>query len=205
MKKIMLLISLVVFLFSENLNIKEIYLRSYNYEKMGDYEDAIKVLIPLYKKYPNGYTINLRLAYLFYLNKKYKNAINHYQIASKILPYSFEPKLGMMRVYLTTKDYKRCIEIGNVILKTDFYNYYGNYYYALSLIKIKDYKNALVLVNKILSLYPTDTLFLVELGKIYYFQGKKELSKKIFEDVLILDPNNVIAKEYLKSSYWYNF
>ena len=49
-----------------------------------------------------------------------------------------------------------------------------------------------------LSLYPTDTLFLVELGKIYYFQGKKELAKKIFEDVLILDPNNIIAKEYLR-------
>jgi len=198
MKKIMLLISLAVFLFSENFNIKEIYLKSYNYEKMGNYEDAIKALIPLYKKYPNGHTINLRLAYLFYLDKKYKNAINHYKVASKILPYSFEPKLGMMRVYLTTQDYKRCIEIGNVILKTDFYNYYGNYYYVLSLIEIKDYKNALVLVNKMLSLYPTDTLFLVELGKIYYFQGKKELAKKIFEDVLILDPNNIIAKEYLR-------
>jgi len=197
MKKIILLINFAIFLFSQNINIKEIYLKSYNYEKMGDYQDAIKVLIPLYKKYPNGYTINLRLAYLFYLDKKYKNAINHYKISSKILPYSFEAKLGIMRVYLATQDYKRCIEIGNVILKVDFYNYYANYYYLLSLIGIKDYENALAVVNKMLRLYPTNTLFLVELGKIYHFQGKKELAKKTFEDVLILDPNNIVAKEYL--------
>jgi len=47
-----------------------------------------------------------------------------------------------------------------------------------------------------LSLYPTSVLFLVELGKIYYVKDKAK-AKKIFEDVLILDPNNIIAKEYL--------
>ncbi len=61
MKKLLILLAVCLFAFS-NKDIQNLYYKSYNYEKMGDYKDAIKVLIPLYKKYPKGYTLNLRLA-----------------------------------------------------------------------------------------------------------------------------------------------
>ena len=197
MKKLIIFLSVVLFAFSTK-DIQQIYYKSYNYEKMGDYKDAIKVLIPLYQKYSNGYTINLRLAWLFYLNKNYKNAIKHYQKASLILPYSVEPKLGLMRVYLVIEKYKNALKIGNSLLREDYYNYYGNYYEILALKGIKDYKTAIKIVNKMLALYPTSVLFLNELGEIYYLEGKKDLAKKVFENVLILDPNNLKAKNYLK-------
>lgn len=196
MKKLIIFLAVILFAFS-NKEIREIYYKSYNYEKMGDYKDAIKVLIPLYEKYPDGYTLNLRLGWLFYLDKKYKNAIKHYQKASLVAPYSIEPKLGLMRVYIALENYKEALKVGNLILRTDYYNYYGNYYEALALIGIKDYKNALGVVNKMLLLYPTSVLFLNLLGEVYYLEGKKELAKKVFNDVLILDPNNVVAKSYL--------
>jgi tetratricopeptide (TPR) repeat protein len=199
MRKIIILISFFVFAFSVDYkHIKEIYYKSYNYEKMGDYKDAIKVLIPLYKKYPNGYTLNLRLAWLFYLNKNYQNAIKHYEIAQKVAPYSFEPKLGLMRVYNTIGKFNKTTEIGNVLLKQDYYNYYGNYYYAYALFSMKDYKNSIAVVDKMLTVYPTSVLFLNLLGMNYQKLGEKEKAKKIFEDVLILDPNNITAKYYLK-------
>ena len=197
MKKLIIFLSVVLFAFSTK-DIQQIYYKSYNYEKMGDYKDAIKVLIPLYQKYSNGYTINLRLAWLFYLDKNYKNAIKHYQKASLILPYSVEPKLGLMRVYLAIEKYKNALKIGNSLLREDYYNYYGNYYEILALKGIKDYKTAIKIVNKMLALYPTSVLFLNELGEIYYLEGKKDLAKKVFENVLILDPNNLKAKNYLK-------
>ena len=197
MKKLIIFLAVFLFAFS-NKEIREIYYKSYNYEKMGDYKDAIKVLIPLYEKYPNGYTLNLRLAWLFYLNKKYSNAIRHYQKASLIAPSSIEPKLGLMRVYLDLGNYKKVLQIGNIVLKIDYYNYYGNYYEIKALKNLKDYKTALNLVNKMLSLYPTSVLFLNLLGEIYYLEGKKDLAKRVFESVLILDPNNVVAKSYLK-------
>ena len=84
MKKMLLIISVVLSLFA--LDVKNAYYKSYNYEKMGDYKDAIKVLIPLYNKYPNAYTVNLRFGWLFYLNKNYKNSIFHYQKASMSIP-----------------------------------------------------------------------------------------------------------------------
>ena len=196
MKKLVIFLTVLLFAFS-NKDIQNIYYKSYNYEKMGDYKDAIKILIPLYNKYPNGYTLNLRLGWLFYLNKKYANSIKHYQKASLIMPYSVESKLGLMRDYIAMQDFKNALKIGNLILKEDYYNYYGNYYEILALKGIKDYKNALVLTNKMLSLYPTSVLYLNSLGEIYYVSGKKDLAKKIFEDVLILDPNNVFAKSFL--------
>ena len=194
MKKIILLISVCLSLFA--LDIKKAYYDSYNYEKMGDYKDAIKVLIPIFKKYPNGYTLNLRLGWLFYLSKKYQNAIEHYKKASIIAPYSIEAKLGIMRVYLATGDYDNALKVGDVILKTDYYNFYGNYYEITALMAKKEMNTALKLTEKMLSLYPTSVLYLVKLGEIYYTKDKIK-AKKIFEDVLILDPNNVIAKEYL--------
>jgi len=196
MKK--LLIFLAVFLFAlSNKEIQQIYYKSYNYEKMGDYKDAIKVLIPLYNKYPKGYTLNLRLGWLFYLNKNYDNSIKHYQKASISLPYSLEPKLGIIRDYIAMQDFKNALKTGNIILREDYYNYYGNYYEILALKGMKDYKDALNIAEKMITLYPTSVLFLNSLGEIYYKEGKKDLAKKIFNDVLILDPNNITAKNYL--------
>jgi tetratricopeptide (TPR) repeat protein len=195
MKKI---ISLILFsFFAAALDVKEIYYKSYNYEKMGDYKDAIKVLIPLYEKYPNGYTLNLRLGYLFFLDGKYENAIKHYKKASLIVPSSLEPLLALSRVYLTMKSFDNAIKYGSLIIKRDYYNFYGNYYLAKAFYYKKDYKNALLITNKMLNIYPTNVLFLTQLGLIYENLDKQK-AKKIFEDVIILDPNNIIANKYLK-------
>jgi len=194
MKKLLILF-LVIFGFGDE--IQKSYLQSYNYEKVGDYTDAIKVLIPLYKKYPKGYTLNLRLGYLFFMDKKYDNALKYYKNASLILPYSFEPKLGMMRVYLTTGEYQKSIEIGYSILKVDYYNYYANLYTLQALKLKKDYKNALAIANKMLTIYPTDITYLVNLAKIYEITNPS-YAKEIYEkSVLILDPNNIPAKLFL--------
>ncbi len=193
MKKIILLASFLVFAFS--LNFKEAFYKSYNYEKMGAYKDAIKVLIPLFEKYPNNYTIHLRLGYLFFMNGNYQNALKHYRKASSILPYSAEAKLGMMRVYLVMNDYDDVLKIGNILLKEDLFNYYGNLYEIKALENKKDYKTAIAIVNKMLYLYPTDVLFLSELGFIYEKVDKAK-ARAIYENVLILDPNNVRANNF---------
>jgi len=194
LKKILFLL-LAIFSFGNE--IKTAYLNSYNYEKIADYKDAIKVLIPIVKKYPNGYTLNMRLGYLFYLNKNYKNAINYYKKASLILPNSFEPRLGIMKVYLAIGKNQKVTEIGYSILKRDYFNYYANLYVIKALMNQKKYNDALRLVNKILTIYPTDVTYLVKLAKIYEIKNRA-YAKKIYKDsILILDPNNVNAKIYL--------
>ena len=194
MKKILVLF---MFVFAFSNEIQKAYLDSYNYEKIGDYQDAIKVLIPVYKKYPKGYTLNLRLGYLFYMNKKYENAIKYYTQASLSLPYSFEPKLGMMRVYLTTGEYDKVIQIGYSLIKINYYDFYANLYTLQALKLKKDYKDALAIANKMLTLYPTNITYLVNLAKIYEIVDPA-YAKKIYKDsILILDPNNVNAQVFL--------
>ncbi len=195
MKRILLTISLIS-IFAYGLNIKNIYLKSYNYEKMSDFKDAIKVLIPLYKKSPNRYFINLRLGWLFFLNKKYENSIKHYKKALIAEPNSIEANLGLLKSYLNSGDATNAIRVGNIILKNDLYNFYGNYNLILALKQKQNYSQALKLTRKMLSLYPTSVIYLEQLANLLSKKNMQQ-AKKVYQYILILDPNNIIAKQYL--------
>ena len=194
MKKTILTLALSSVL-AFSLDVNTTYLKSYNYEKICACSDAIKVLIPLYKKYPNGYIVNLRLGWLFFLNKKYKNAILHYKKALITKPYSMEANIGLIKSYLASEDYNSAIRIGNMILKTDYYNFYGNYYLILALKLKKNYTEAKKIINKMLALYPTSVIYLEQLAQITAKSNIKK-AKEIYKNILILDPNNILAKEF---------
>ena len=68
-------------------DIQNAYSKSYTYEKTQNYNDSIKALKLVLMHYPETYTVNLRLGYLFLLNKKFANAEKHYHKAQKIFIY----------------------------------------------------------------------------------------------------------------------
>jgi len=176
--------------------IKKQYFKSYDYEQMGKYSEAIKVLAPLYNKYPKGYTLNLRFGWLFYLNKNYNNAIKYYENASIINTYALDPKLGLIRIYLDTYSYTKAESISYQILKIDYYNYYANLYLIKSLIAQSKYDTAQKITVKMLNVYPTDVLYLEQLAIIYKYK-KSPLLNQLYNDILILDPNNVYVRNKL--------
>jgi len=178
--------------------IKEAYQKSYIYEKIGDYNNAVKVLMPIYENYPKGYTINLRLGWLFYLLKKYKNSEYHYQKAIKAVPTSVEAKLGLTLPLIAQQKWQRAENVIYQILQTDYYNYYANRRLCYILENEKKYTLMQMVALKMLNIYPSSVPFLVYLAKSYYFLGKTDKAEKLFRDVLILDPENVTAKEFLK-------
>jgi tetratricopeptide (TPR) repeat protein len=194
MKVLFLLPFCISFLFSSDSfeNIKSNYFKSYDYEQVEKYEESIKSLAPLYKKYPNGYTLNLRLGWLFYLQKKYNSSLEHYNKASLISTYSLEPKLGMMRVYLSQYSYEKVENLATELLKIDYYNYYANLYMVQTLYAQGKYDVAENITKKILTIYPTDILFLEQLLLIYK-HTKNVYYQDIYESILILDPNNVFV------------
>lgn len=178
-------------------SIKEQYLQSYDYERMGKYSEAIKVLSPLYKKYPKGYTLNLRFGWLFFLDKKYKNAQKHYKEASLINSYALDPRLGLIRVYLATSSYHEAEQVATELLKIDYYNYYANIYITQALIAQNKFDIAYKVVSKMLALYPTDIAYL-ELLALVYQKTDSPYLEKLYEDILILDPNNVFVNTQMK-------
>ncbi|RUM58008.1 MAG: hypothetical protein DSY60_03115 [Persephonella sp.] len=203
MKKVLTYFLLFFFLSSKIFalsleDIRRAYYMSYRYEMAGDYRDAIRSLMVVFKSYPNGYTVNLRLGWLYYLSKKYSNSIFHYKKAIKVIPYSVEAKLGLTLPLLAQGKYSSVERLCYQILNQDFYNYYGNLRLVYVLRKQKKYDLAEKIINKMLYLYPTDTNFLLELGILKFEKREFNNAKRILNDVLILDPENLKAKLYLE-------
>jgi len=198
MHKFLFSIILIVSLLqsSDFQNIKLAYLKSYDYEQMERYGEAIKVLTPLINKYPKGYTLNLRFGWLLYLNKNYNDSIKFYKKASLLSPYALDPRLGLIRDYLDTYAFKKAEIVAYEVLKIDFYNYYANIYAIQALIAQKKYEASTKITNKMLSLYPTDVSFL-ELLAVIYKNTNNKLLNKLYGDILILDPNNILARSNL--------
>ena len=179
--------------------IKEAYRKSYIYEKSRDYEDAIKVLMPVYQNYRDGYTVNLRLGWLYYLMQKYANSEYHYEKALKAIPSSVEAMLGLSLSFMVRNRWSDVESMMYRVLKIDYYNYYGNLRLCIALRNLKKFSISEAVARKMLSVYPTDVNFLNELAISLYHQDKKSYAKSLFEDVLILDPENTVASKYLKS------
>lgn len=178
-------------------DIKTAYSQSYRYEKMTNYDDAIKALYPLYNAFPQGYTLNLRLGYLHTLNKQYANAIEMYQKAIKIAPSALDAKLGYAYVLMIQEKFDQAEAVAIQIVNMDYYNYYGNFRLAYCLRQQGKLDLAQQVVVKMLAVYPIDGLFLAEYGKIKVSKKEVDAAKQLFQSVLILDPENVEAKAYL--------
>ncbi len=182
-----------------NEQIRAAYYKSYTYEKSGNYSDAIKALQLIYQAYPRAYGINNRLGYLYGLKQKFKNAEHHYKQAITALPGALGPKSGLMYTYLLAGRYQEASELGYQILKTDYYNYYGNLRLAHALRKLDNTEMAEAILIKMLTLYPSDVLYLTELGLLTLDLGERERTATIMNEVLILDPENITANAVLLS------
>lgn len=199
MKKMLLLLLVSANLLAlTDAEIRDAYYKSYNYEKIQNYSDAINVLMPVYNEFPNTYTVNLRLGWLYYLSTNYANAISHYDRSIKISPYSLEAKLGRLLPLLAQHRYGEVEKEAFQILNVDYYNYYGNLRLAYALRMQQKFDVAIKITQKMLAIYPIDVQFLTEfaLGKIGL--GETDEAMAVFSNILILDPENVTAKSYLQ-------
>ena len=173
------------------------YKRSFDYEGVQDYQNAIRALAPVYEAYPNGYTVNLRMGWLFYLNGNHANAAAHYEVATRAAPMALEPKLGRLLPLLAQGRWSDAETLAYQIVSVDHYNYYGNLRLAIALRMQGKADAAYQLALKMVGAYPTDLLHLVELAQIQDARGDKAEARRLFGEILILDPENETARRYL--------
>jgi tetratricopeptide (TPR) repeat protein len=173
------------------------FAKSLQYEQVGDYEKAINSMLILEKSTPLDYTLNLRLGYLFTANKKYANAITHYQIAHKVAPRAVSPQIGLMRIMNIQGKYAETEALGFSLLQSDYYNYYGNLYLTYALRMNKKWEAAREIDLRMLSAYPTDKHYLLEYGLLSRTEGNNKAANKALHFLLMLDPENIKAKETL--------
>ena len=164
--------------------IRDGYHKSYRYEKAQNYPDAIKALAPIVAAYPQGYTVNLRLGWLNYLNGGFATARTHYQAAIKTAPDSLEAKLGHTLPLMAQERYEETEAAAKQVLRIDPSNYLGNLRLAYCLRMQKKLDATESLLNAMLVLYPTDISLLTEFALIKLAKNQNADAKRVFNDVL---------------------
>ncbi len=180
--------------------IKKAYYQSYHYEQIENYNTAINAMLPVLAAYPKGYTVNLRLGWLYYLSNHYANSMRHYITAIKTAPDSIEARLGLILPQLAQERYSQAEQTAYQIINKDYANYYANLRLIITLRKQGKSDLALDIAKKMLAYYPSDKLFLEQLGLIYKEQGNQAKAILVFAELLILDPENVNANNYFLKS-----
>lgn len=177
--------------------IEAAYHRSYDYEQVENFEDAIRALLPVLEAYPRAYTINLRLGWLYYRNGKYANSIRHYDTAIQAAAASLEAKLGRLLPLLAQERYAEVEKAAFDILNVDYYNYFGNLRLCYALRMQEKFDVAEKVSLKMLTVYPVDIAFLTEYALTKVGQGDMAAALRVFANIRILDPENPTAKQYL--------
>ena len=168
-------------------------------ESIGQYSDAILELINIYDKYNDEYVINLRLGWLYYLNKDYDNSIKYYNKALQISnSESIEAYLGLTLPYSSKENWDNVQKIYEDILNRDEYNYTANLRLGQIYLNTQNYLNAKVYLSKVHELYPGDYESNLSLGWTLYYLGDKSAARKLFINALSLNPGDQSALEGLK-------
>ncbi|MGD8320298.1 MAG: hypothetical protein PVJ02_07585 [Gemmatimonadota bacterium] len=173
------------------------YRSSFEHERAQDYQNSIRALAPVYEAYPAGYTVNLRMGWLFYLNGNYANSVAHYEVATTSAPLALEPKLGHLLPLLAQGRWTEAEALAYQVVSVDHYNYYGNLRLAVALRMQGKAEAAYQIALKMVGAYPTDLPYLVELANIQDARGDTDEARRLFGEILILDPENQVARRYL--------
>jgi tetratricopeptide (TPR) repeat protein len=176
---------------------RKAYGDSYQLEAKERYLEAIQALSPVLAAYGNTYTVNYRTGWLYYRNKSWNESIKYYAKSLSVSPQSIEALNSILAVYGAKQDWKMVDEQALRILKIDRNNVIANHWLILAALATKQNEKALKNVLRMLTIYPTSTTFLNELGKIQYLNGQFSDSYDTFTGLQILDPYNQSAAYYL--------
>lgn len=164
---------------------------SYKSELNGNYVIAVSEIKSVYKA--DNYSMNARLGWLLFLAKQYTESANYYDKAIKLKPYAIEVKFGMIKALNALESWDKVKEQYEAILKIDSQNTTSLYWLGVLLYNRKDYENAARNFEKIVNLYPMDYGSVIMLAWTKLYQGKNADAKLLFNQALLLSPNDASA------------
>ncbi|NPA44076.1 MAG: tetratricopeptide repeat protein [Chlorobi bacterium] len=201
MKHLITIAAILIFsfssIFSQNsTKIINAFKNSYKLEREGKFKNAADELKKVYSD--DSYEINLRIGWLLYNAGLFDQSAAHYQKAINLKPYSEEAKFGLAYPKTAQGKWKEVTNIYNKILEINPKNTVANYKLGLIYYGKKEYTTAQKYFKLVLSLYPFDHDALLMSAWTYYFLGKTNSAKILFNKVLMNNPNDASAKEGLR-------
>lgn len=171
---------------------------SYSDESKKSYQAAISDMMPYYTD--NNYEINLRLGWLYFLNKNYTSSQSYYLKAVNLRPNAIEAKFGYVKPLSLLESWDKVLEQYNNILKIDPQNTQANYWTGIISYNRKQYDAAVRYFNKVVNLYPFDYDGNQMLGWSYLMTGKKAEARACFERGLLIKPDDASCTEGLNKA-----
>ena len=180
----------------ETEKVQEVFSKSYGFETVGDYAEAIKSLKAVYD--PDSYHINVRLGWLTYISGQFTESAAYYHKAIELKPYSIEARFGLTYPASSMGNWAQVKSQYIKILEVDPQNTKANYYFGLMYYESGDFEPAAKHFEKVVNLYP----FNIESVLMYAWSnlqlGKIREAEVLFNEVLIIDPYNQSALEGLE-------
>ncbi len=169
-------------------------------EKKSDYAAAIQALEKLGPAGNTEYLVQVRLGWLHYQAKQWKESEKYYRRAEQMAPQSLEAPLGLMRTQMAAGENDDALRTGQTILSHD-----PNHYTAISrmawLYYLKnDFRRSIAFYRKLTTQYPCDLEMQLGLGYALKLSGDVRSASDCFRRVLMLDPDNERAKTGLSAA-----
>ena len=170
--------------------------KSYELEQSGKYIAAVNELKPVYKT--DGYFLNIRMGWLYYLAKQYTESIKYYNIAIALKPYAIEARFGCIKPLSALESWDNVKAHYTQILKIDPQNTLANYWLGVMYYNKKSYTTAEKLFEKVVNLYPLDYDSIIMLAWTKLNLGKSADAKVLFYQALVIRPNDSSATAGVK-------
>lgn len=192
---LLLLISINAFSQQTAVELQSAFVKSYQAETNGNYTNAIQSLKTIYQA--NNYSINLRLGWLHYSAGLFTESATYYQKSIALMPYSIEAKFGLILPLKALGNWTAVKGQYEEILKVDAKNSTANYNIGLLYYGQKNHKTALGYFEKVTNLYPFNFDSTLMLAWSNLQLGNYREAKILFNQALLIQPENTSAKEGL--------
>ena len=175
--------------------IQKAFKSSYADEYKKNYTAAINDILPFYTD--NNYEVNIRLGWLYYLNKNYTASQNYYAKSVSLKPNAIEAKFGYIKPLSTLENINKVLDQYNGILKIDPQNTQANYWAGIIYYNRRQYATAVKYFEKVAALYPFDYDGNQMLGWSLLMAGRKNEARTYFLKALLIKPDDASASDGL--------
>lgn len=171
-----------------NALLQKAFHNSYVDEAAKNYSAAINDISPYYTE--NSYEINIRLGWLYYLNKNYSVSAQYYHKAVNLRSESIEAKFGYVQPLALLQNWDNVLEQYLAIIRIAPQNTQANYWAGVIYYNRKQYTTAIKYFKIVADLYPFDYDGNHMLGWALLMSGNKADAKPYFETALVIKPGD---------------
>lgn len=172
------------------------FAKSYACEAKPNYTEAIGAIKEVYDR--SSYEVNLRMGWLHYKAGLYKESLAYYKIATALMPYAIEAKLGCVYPAAALGSTSELIAQYDQILAIDPQNTTAHYWRGMIHYEKKEYAMAYKHFEKIVNLYPFGHDALLMFAWTNFRLGKMREAAVLFNKVLLIFPTDKSALEGLE-------